>query len=135
MRLDSMLVGFIILSVMIVGGTLMIGSYNESYDLNMSSDEFGEVYDVIDEMQGTKDGIKDDTLNADISDTDSWESMTKGSYSALRLTSNSFSLFNNILTAISTTLGIPHFFVKAAFIAFSILVIFAIVYLVFRVNP
>lgn len=136
MRFDAMLVGFLILSLFLFGGSMMIADINRNYDdVNMSSEDFDGTFDYIDDMYSITSDAKEKTLEGDTSETDSWESMTKGSYSAVRLVKGSFGLFSNVSGSIAKKLQIPLPFTKVAFIAFSIAIIFSIVYMIFRFIP
>ncbi len=138
MRFDHILIGFLIMSLFVIGGTMMINDFDEKYEeenLNLSDDDFDGVYDKIDEVYGIGADAKDDTLEADIEDSDSWESMTKGSYSAVRLVSGAAPMFMNVTSVVSQKVGVPPFMVKIAYIAFIITIIFGIVYMIFRFIP
>lgn len=148
MRFDQLLIGFLLLAVFVVGGTMMLNDINENYGaeaaaeggfpdgyeaVNLSDDDFGGVYDKIDEIYGITNDAKNHTLYDDIEGgSDSWESMTKGSYSALRLVSGTVPLFFNITTTVATKIGVPPFLVNVAYIAFLITIIFGIIYMIFR---
>ena len=137
-KFDSMLIGFLILTLFIVGGTAMMVDLNTNYEeagVNISTEKYGSVYNSTDEMFGIAEDGDDKLFQGDISETDSWESMTKGSYSAVRLVKGSFSLFNNIASAIAIKMGIPTFIVNIAYIAFFLTVIFSVIYMIFRFIP
>lgn len=131
-----MLIGFLIFSLFLFGGAMMVSDLSRNYDdVNMSTEEFDGTFDYIDEMFEITADAKEATLDGDTSDTDSWESMTKGSYSAVRLVKGSFGLFSNVSGSVAAKLQIPLAFTKIAFIAFSIAIIFSIVYMIFRFIP
>lgn len=138
MRFDHMLISFLLLSFFVISGVLLIGDMNEKYahdGIEVQDEDFGDVYNTIDDMYDVSKSTKEATLDGDISETDSWESMTKGSYSAVRLLGGSFKLFTDITNAISKKLGIPSFVTKMAFIMFTISIVFGIVYMIFRFQP
>ena len=133
-----MLIGFLILTLFVVGGTMMLNDMNTLYadeGVNLSDDDFTEVYDTMDDMYDITNNAKDDTLGGEVEEDESWSSMTKGAYSAVRLVSGSFKLFTDITNAIARKLGIPEFIITIAFIAFSISIIFGLVYMIFRFIP
>jgi len=138
MRFDLILIGFLIISAFVIGGSYMINDMDSKYaeeNLNLSDDDFDGVYDKIDEVYGIAGAATDDTLGADIDETDSWESMTKGSYSAVRLVGGTAPIFMNITSVVSQKVGVPSFMVKIAYTAFIISIIFGIVYMIFRYEP
>lgn len=131
-----MLGAFVIFSIFILGGVVMINDMNDRYaDVNMSDDDFGEVYNTMDEMMGTSEDAKENTLEGDITESESWESMTKGGFSSLRLLTGSFGLFTDIRNAIAEKIGIPEFITDGLFILFSLGIIFSIIYMIFRFKP
>ena len=110
---------------------------NDNYeDVNMSTDKFGGVYDKVDEVYGIQQDAEADTLGGDIeqANDETWESMTKGSYSAVRLMTGTIPLFTNITNTVAAELGIPPFIPKIATIAFLITLIFGLVYMIFRYS-
>jgi len=135
MRLDNFLLGVLLASVFIVGGSLIFGDTINTYGLNTTTEDagFNNVYDTINETYDISMDMKSSTLDAETEGSDeSWESLVKGAYGAVRLVRNSFILSDDMLHAVSKHLGVPEFIVDAAIIAILILIIFAIIYLVFR---
>lgn len=135
MKLDEFLIGFVVFSVFIVAGVFLIGGVNTTYNYNIDTDDFNGTYDTIDDMYSLSQEMKGDTLDADIDDQESWESMTKGSYSAVRLVKNTFALFGQIAEDIAGVLNVPPFFIKFAMTALTIAVIFGVIYLFMRFRP
>ena len=135
MRIDNYLIGFIIFSVIIVTGVFIVRDVNTNYNVSVSTDDFNDTYNTIDDMYDIGSGMKSHTLDADISESESWESMTKGSYSAIRLVSGTFTLIGNIINDIAETLKIPAYFVKFALAALIIAVVFGIIYIFIRFKP
>ena len=136
MKLDSFLISLLVFSVFVVGGSLIWGNMIDTYDLNTTTTSvganFSDVYNVIDDSYDISQDMKNHTLGAEIEGSDqSWESLVKGSYSAIRLIKNSFTLVGNIMDEIAMALGIPSFFIKAGLVAITISILFAIIYLVF----
>jgi len=136
MRFDLMLIAFLMVTLFVIGGTMMIQDTNDNYgsmDVNISDDDFGEVYNKSKEIYEITKGAKEATLDGEIdSGSASWQSMTEGSYSAIRLVRNSFGLFTGITNAVASKLSIPEFITTIAFTAFSLIIIFGIVYMIFR---
>ena len=137
MRIDHFLIGVILFSIFILGGVTIINDLNTVYDdVNMDSDDFGGVYDQIDQTYEVSSKVKNQTMDSDISDTDSWESMTKGSYSGVRSTAkDSFKLVGNITNAVAQEVGIPPTFIRLFMIILGIALAFAIIYMIFRFIP
>lgn len=132
MKLDSFLIGFVIFSLIVVTGVLMVQDVNTTYGVDVDTGAFNETYDTIDEMYEISTGMQGHVLDTELSDTEAWESSVKGSYSAVRLIKNTFSLFSGIITSISETLGVPGYFIKFALTAMTISILFGIIYLFMR---
>jgi len=137
MRFDQILIGFLLLALFVIGGTMILSDINNNYDdINMSTDKFAGVYDKVDDVYGIQQDAEDDTLGGEIeqANDETWESMTKGSYSAVRLMTGTIPLFTNVTTTVSDELGIPTFIPKIAIIAFLITLTFMLVYMIFRYS-
>ena len=140
--------------VFIIGGVLMVHNVESSYSdegVDMELDQFvgetfkdasgreiddytignlngsGELYDVSSSMHN-----KLITNDIDLGSTE--DSMFKGSFSAIRLVTSPISLISNTMNEISISVGIPPIFKILAFTALILTVMFAIIYLVFRVR-
>lgn len=134
MKLHEYLLGFVIFTAVVSMGVGILVDVNEHYDTNISTTEYkefnqtGEAYNLSKEMY-------DQTLEGDISEDESWESMSKGAYSGARLVKNSPTMFFSIIESIATYLKIPSFFVVLAGIALIISIVFAIIYLIRGFKP
>ncbi len=133
--LDKFLVAFVIFSVFVVTGVFIMNDVNTSYDVGASTDDFNDTYNTIDEMYNLSQDMKETTIGGEISDDEPWESMTKGSFSAIRLVVNTFTLMSNIMENIVASLPIPSYFVKFALAALTIIIIFAVIYLFIGRTP
>ncbi len=140
MRLDLVLVGLLVVTVFFAGGLIMVNDFRNTYNdtgVNFTVDEFEGTFDYIDDAFGLAGDTEDNVLGMELEGTDqSWESMTKGSYSGVRrVATSSFGLFKNLTFTVSNVLQIPPIFTQIAFVAFSLLLIFSIVYMIFRFRP
>jgi len=138
MRFDYIFIGFLLFSLFIIGGSMMIVDFNTNYNAmgaNLSSGDLEKFSNTTDEVFNVAGSAKEKVLEGDVSSTQSWESMTTGSYSAIRLVTNSYKLFQSIANTITEVLQIPPMFATIAFLAFTILTIFSVIYMVFRFIP
>ena len=142
MRIDTFMIGMVIFSLFIVGGVLIVQDAVTEYELNITTDEFSDVYDTANDMYDIGKGMKEDVLEGEIEGGDeSWESMTKGGYSAISFFRSTFSIFGQILEALAKQLGfgddenVSNIFTLTFTIILTILGIFAIIYMVFRFQP
>lgn len=133
-QIEKILIALVVFSVVMTGGGLVIADTFSNYDVDSNvSDHFVPAYDTIEANYNLSQNMKEKTLGGDIeSGSTSWESMAVGSYSAIRLVTSSFTMFGDIINALAEDFGIPSFFIGAAVTVFALLMIFAIVYLIFR---
>jgi len=133
LTVPQFLIGMLIFSVVLVTGVGMINNLNDNYaEVNMSTDKFADTYDTIDEMYNFSREQEDKVLDAEISDSESWESMTKGSYSGIRMVKNTFKLFGDVINNIVGELSIPGYFVIFLFAGFLIWIVWKIIAMIFR---
>lgn len=118
----------------------MILDADDNYDdFNLSSAEtdsfsaiYGDASEILNDTYELSEGVKNDTLGGELDETSTWESMLTGGYSAIRLVAGSFGLITAILTTLSEEIGIPPYFITAAFTIMVIVIIFSLIYLIFR---
>lgn len=133
LTVPQFLIGMLIFSVVLVTGVGMINNLNDNYaEVNMSTDKFADTYDTIDEMYNFSREQEGKVLDAEISDSESWESMTKGSYSGIRMVKNTFKLFGDVINNIVGELSIPGYFVIFLFAGFLIWIVWKIIAMIFR---
>lgn len=136
MELDKFLIGLLVFTAIIVGGTLIIADLNSNYEFagtNISTDEFSTVYDTTDEIYNLSQDMKDSVIGTEVEEDATEDSMFKGVYKTLRFVQNSFSLVGDIINAIAETIGIPSFFITLALAALAIAIVFALIYIIFRI--
>jgi hypothetical protein len=136
MELDKFIIGLLIFVAVIVGGVMIIGDLNSNYGFagtNISTSDFGGVYDATDEIYNLSEDMKGSVLGGEVTEGTTEDSMFKGVYKALRFITSSFKVVGDIMNAMATKLGIPTFFIVLAMAALSITIIFSIIYIVFRI--
>jgi len=137
-KFENVLIGFLILSVFIIGGTLMMVDMNTSYEeagVNLSTEKYGDVYNTTADMFGIAESADEKAFQGDISEVESADATIRGSYSVIRLITGTYSLFKGITTAVAQEVGVHPALVGAAYIAFVLVIVFSLVYLVFRFIP
>lgn len=130
MKLENWIITFVVFSVFILGGMMLITDINTNYNKNMSTSEYSGVYNTSEDIYNIGQGMKNDTFGGDVEEDESFESMIKGSYSALRLVGGTFGMFKDIIDNIASEIGVPEFFVYAAIIVMIVLVVFALIYII-----
>jgi len=138
-RLEQLIMGSLIFTlVVVVFGIGVIVDIGDNYDVPVdTSDElFNSRYDSLNSTYDTGVTMKNKTIDAETSGGDeSWESMTKSSYSAMREGRNSFQMIGDVLNAIASKLGVDSRYVQAAMTVLAILISFFILYIIFRFKP
>ena len=140
MKFENMLIGFLVFTLFIIGGIMMISDMESNYAFaNVSlnaSDQFGSVYNTTGEIFSNTNDMKEKVLGKDISGTtSSWETMITGSYSAIRLITGSFRIIGDIANDIAKKIGIPEIIVTTIITVVILLVIFSVIYILFRFIP
>lgn len=131
MRLDYFLISLVVFSAMVVTFVSFIGDVNNTYEVNIGTSEYGDVYNTINETYELSQDVQD-KADLQLSGTDTANSMFLGSFSAMRLVWNAQSSFIAIINAIASALGIPSYWIIVAVTVMSIVIAFSIIYLVLR---
>lgn len=138
MKFENVLIGFLILTLFIVGGTLMMVDLNTSYEsagVNLSTERYGAIYNTTDDIFGISQSADEKAFQGDIAEVESADATIRGSYSVIRLITGSYKLFKGVTTAVAEEVGIHPIIVRIAYIAFVLVIVFSLVYLVFRFIP
>ncbi len=152
MRIDHYLVAFMVFSLFILGGLFIIGNVDMNYNVGISTDNFNKLGNVVEgttnstesysnlamgsELYNNSQQVYDQTLGGEVTTTENWESMTKGSYSGTRVgVTSSFRTASNLLFNVADAIGIPPFFVAAALVILTVMLIFAVIYLIRGFKP
>ena len=132
-RIDQFALGFVVFTAIIITGLLMVSDINTKYSTSIGTEDFKDSMNLTNEMYDLGVGMKNKTLDVEVSGGDeSWESMTKGSYSAVRLIRSTPGFFVAIVNDIAAAMHIPSFMVTLAFVAMTLALGFAIIAMIFR---
>ena len=137
-KFENVLIGFLILSIFVIGGTLMMVDLNINYGeygVNISTDKYGSVYNTTADVFGIAKSADEKSFQGDVEEVESADATIRGSYSTIRLISGTYNLFYAIITTVAQELGIHPALVTAAYSAFVLVIVFSLVYLVFRFIP
>ncbi len=137
-RPDSFMISIIIFSFIIAVGSGFIIDMAENYDVEYD-DEFGETYLVVQDVYNISSDQKDDTVGGEIEETDVVDSTIRGATSALKLLTSPVKVVSAIVGDVETKatekggdIGIDlRTYVTTAL---TVLVIFALIYLFFRIR-
>lgn len=134
-NLYHLVAGFVLFSVVILGGVLVIHDFQVNYpEANFNDTEFSEVYNQINATFELSESMDSDALQGDLDKTSIIDTMTLGSFKALRQVRGTVDIFSSILEAVQEKLGIPAFIVKAAIVLFSLAITFTLILLVMRLT-
>ena len=138
MRFDFILINILLVTLFVIGGVMMIDDMADNYDsVNMTSEDFMNVTDTVSEMFNLSVDSKENVLDQEISSGDeSWESMTKGSYTAIRgVVRGTFSIIHVMIFSVAEKLQIPPVFIIIIYTIITISAIASIIYMIFRFKP
>lgn len=136
MRLDKLLLGLLVFSVFILAGTNIVLDLNTKYDdVDISTANFDpELYNYSNGLYDTAEGMDSQTLGGSVEEDSTEESMFKGSYSAIRQFTNAYTWMGNIINLVAKEIPGLNIFIGFALTAAWLLVIFGIIFLVFRLR-
>jgi len=139
-KFENIMMGFLILSIFITFGTLMMVDLNTNYaeaGVNLSTERYGDVYNTTSDIFGLQRDANEKAFQTEdgMSEIESADATIRGSYSVIRVVVGTYDLFDAITTAIAKEIGVPTILVRAAYIAFVLTIVFSLVYLVFRFIP
>lgn len=153
MKLEQILIGLLLFSLVVVGGSLVVNDLKGNYNVSMtgqdeslfngsmnesSSGRDGSYYDTFYKINKTATNLNDKimgTKDSKISGITALDMLINGAYSAVILLKDSFSIVGNIIKQTSFVLGIPPFIGAIIYTIFIISVIFTIIYMMFRFKP
>ena len=115
-------------------GVLIIGDVVDTYDVvNASTSDFDGINDTFVTILDVTEEIRNKTFDVPVEGTDeSWTSLVKGSYNALRKIPTLFTAAGSILKIIQEKVGIPPILFDMTITILVISVVFGIIHLVFR---
>ncbi len=135
LRPEHIILGVAMFSLIMFFGTSALVDVSNSYNVSLDeTDElFNPEYNQFNTTYATGLDMKNKTLDAEtLGGDESWESMTKSSYSAIRESKNSFSLIGIVSQAISRKLGVDPIFANTLMIFLSVSLSMFIIYTIFR---
>lgn len=136
MDLDKLVIGILAFSVIVVTGALFMNNINNNYSyagVNLSTEDFGDVYDTSDKLYNTSQNLKGSILGGDVDDQETENSMFRGAFSAVRAVAISFELIGDIINSIAGVLPIPSYFIGFALAAIALTISFGFIYIIFRI--
>lgn len=137
-KFENVMIAFLILALFMIGGTLMMVDLNVSYveaGVNLSTERYSSIYNATQDIFIIAENADEKAFQGDISETDSADATIRGSYSVIRLITGTYSLFHGIITSVAEEIGIHPAIVRAAYISFVLIIVFSLIYLIFRFIP
>ena len=138
-RLETYIVGLLVFALFIIVGTMTINDIGNNYNISISNnDSFNKTFNtanrIINDTQTTTGAMQTD-VDGDIDQDSVEDSMFKGVFKAARKIFGIFNLPGNVISDIVKAVGLPDIFAKVANLAIYVVVLFSIIYLVFRFKP
>lgn len=137
-RLEKLMVGMLIFSIVVVSLVFVIGDINHNYGTDIGTSDLTGVYDTINDTYNITQDIEGKAIDAELSTAtdETWNSMVKGSYSGVRspfkMAKGAFSILGSIFNSLARTLGVPSYFIVFTITIIFITLVFGIIYLVMR---
>ena len=131
-RIDWLLLSAAIFALVFMTSVAMINDIDNEYGdiANISDSEFSTINTKVSEQYSIAERAKNLTLDADVTDTDTLEGMTRGSYSGIRTSAkDSFKLVGNLTNTVAMKLGLPGYFISIFGVVLTLLITFSLVYL------
>ena len=125
--------GMLIISVFVIAGVAFISDLNTNYDLDMSTDDFNATYNRIDEVYNLTKDINDRSLKAEIPTENTWETIVKAPYTAIRFITDLFPLYGIMIQELADAFNIPKTYVNVGFVALMLTIIFSIMFFVMKI--
>jgi len=136
MRFDYLLIGFLMISLFTIGGSMIISDMNTNYGfvgVNMSLDSYNNSFNKTNEIYDIAQENYNQTFKADIDGgSNAIDSMIRGAYSAIRMVKNTFGIAISMLFSVASILGVPSFITNIVVSIFMIIVVFSLIYMLFR---
>lgn len=144
MGLEKYLIGMVIFALVIIIGVLAIADVDNNYtEFNISDSDNSSYYnlslqaqEMLDESYEVSNSSSSKVIGSDteVDDDNVWDSMLKGAWSSLRLLGNSFGLIDETAGVIQKEVGILPIFRQIIFIVITLLILFGIIYIIFRLG-
>lgn len=135
-KLEKIVFGLLLFSLILVTGVLIISNLNTNYNSGIGMDQYDGVYNTINDTYDMSQSMKNDSLiNAEFTTAEDWQGSVQGSYKAVRTMKDAFAIIGNILNQVAATIGIPSFMVKFALTGFTLFIVFGVIYLFRGYSP
>lgn len=129
MRLDKVIIAILVFSAVIWVGAYLVLDVNTNYDKSVTMNKYNDSYNVISDVESLSNSLDAKVTGGNVSDEDTENSIFRGVYSATRLITGVYDFFGNIVHSIADVFNIPQILVTVAIVAFSIAIVFALIYL------
>lgn len=144
MGLEKYLIGMVVFATIIIIGVLTVADVDSNYnDFNVSSSSNSSYHNLsvkaqamIDESYDISNTSSSKVIGSttEVDNDNVWDSMLKGAWSSFRLLGNSFGLIDETAGVVQNELGILPIFRQILFIVITLIIIFGIIYLIFRAG-
>ena len=139
MEIKNILISFLVFSVVIVVGTLIMADFNNTYsgtDVKSfnTTGYNGLTFNTLDVSNETQTNVvskmENNTMGGSVSSSLAGAGMFSGAYQSFKLLRNTFGYFQTLTSKIAKAFEIPDIFVTVAYTAFAIIIILAVIALI-----
>ena len=131
MKLENYLIAIIIFSMVVLAASSALSGLHEKYSFTIESENV-EMYSKLNDTKSLAYDIGENIKGTEVTEADSWSVLASGALSAVKMVLTNFVIVQNLITSISTTLGLPTFFAAGLITIVLILIIFAILRMIWK---
>lgn len=134
MKLDQFLIGLLLVAAFITAGVYFLVDVHVNYspfgaelDESLFTGINTSAYEMRAGLKEDANLMEDKSLEGDVAEEDSLDTVIRGSFSAVRLVTGSFGLVHALLNNIADVIGVPGYIISTTFAIITILIVFAVI--------
>lgn len=134
MELKSVIIGIVLVSMIVLGFSAFMGDIKKNYDLTIDDSGFTNTYNKLDQMNNQTSDMQNLIEGSNIESENAIYTMSKGAWSAMKMTFESFQIFGAMVNDFANTIGLPVWVVTGIMTIFIVTLVFIIISAIFRFN-
>lgn len=135
MEFGKFIIAILLGCLMLVGGVMIIGEQESTYDINITQSNFANITDTTNQMTQKTEEMREQLTGRELTLATAWESLIVGSYTVLTIMWQIPELLWGIIIEGADILNIPSIFVALFMSMVVISMLFAMIYLYFKFEP
>lgn len=120
---------------MLIGGTMIFDEHITNYDINVTNKVFENASAQIHSIYGEIDPMRGDLEPEGVSSDSALDNLIGGAYNSITKIWQMFSIMGVLVNEMGKAIGIPAFIMDTFIIIVMVLILFYLVYLIFRFQP